>query len=54
MNKTLWRGHWQRFFQENMRNLTKIGGYVLLGALQPKSGFLPEAGCGRPKILKAA
>jgi len=35
-----------------MRNLTKSGDYVLVVSLQPKSGFLPGAGCGRPKILK--
>jgi hypothetical protein len=30
--------------------LTGIGGRVLVFALQPKSGFLPGAVCGRPKF----
>jgi hypothetical protein len=29
--------------------LTGIGSHVLVSSLQPKSGFLPEAGRGRPK-----
>jgi hypothetical protein len=32
--------------------LTEIGGRVLLFVLQPKSGFLPEAGRGRPKFRR--
>jgi hypothetical protein len=32
--------------------LTTFEGCDLLCPLQPKSGFLPEAGCGRPKLLK--
>jgi hypothetical protein len=32
--------------------LTPSAGYDLLFALQPKPGFLPEAGRGRPKFLK--
>jgi hypothetical protein len=32
--------------------LTILAGRVLVLSLQPKSGFLPEAGCGRPKLLK--
>ena len=35
-----------------MQDLTRAGGCVFFLALQPKSGFLPEAGCGRPKLLK--
>ena|ERR1700722_6007 len=34
------------------RHLTKRRAFDLLWPLQPKYGFLPEAGCGRPKILK--
>ena len=34
------------------RHLTKPGGCVLLWPLQPKSGFLPEAGCGGTELLK--
>ena len=43
------------FHQKNAvftRHLTKPGGCVLLWQLQPKSGFLPEAGRGRTKLLK--
>jgi hypothetical protein len=32
--------------------LTILAGHVLVLSLQPKSGFLPGAGCGRPKFLK--
>jgi hypothetical protein len=32
--------------------LTGIGNHVSFNPLQPKSGFLPEAGCGRTKLLK--
>jgi hypothetical protein len=39
------------FLELLVRNLTKHGEYDLLWPLQPKSGFLPGAGCGRPKIL---
>jgi hypothetical protein len=35
-----------------MGNLTARGIYVSLFPLQPKSGFLPEAGRGRPKFRK--
>jgi hypothetical protein len=35
-------------------DLTKRDKDVFLPPLQPKSGFLPEAGCGRPKFLKTA
>jgi len=31
--------------------LTFGGGYGVVMALQPKAGFLPEAGRGRPKLL---
>jgi hypothetical protein len=33
-------------------DLTRRGKYDFLSPLQPKSGFLPEAGRGRPKLLK--
>jgi len=36
-----------------MPDLTKGGGCDFFPPLQPKSGFLPEAGCGGPKILEA-
>jgi hypothetical protein len=32
--------------------LTKGGGCVFFSLLQPKSGFLPEAGCGGTELLK--
>jgi K+-transporting ATPase KdpF subunit len=52
VNETRQTAFWQRFSEVFMRNLTKSGDYVLVVSLQPKSGFLPGAGCGRPKILK--
>ena len=35
-----------------IRDLTRRDKYDFLSPLQPKSGFLPEAGRGRPKLLK--
>jgi hypothetical protein len=54
-DKTLPTAFWQMFSSKTplfMRDLTNLGNCDLLVALQPKSGFLPEAGHGRPKILK--
>jgi hypothetical protein len=48
-------GNWQTFSNKNglfAGDLTKLGNCDLLLPLQPKSGFLPEAGRGRPKLLK--
>jgi hypothetical protein len=37
-----------------IRDLTKRDKGDLLPLLQPKSGFLPEAGCGGTELLKMA
>jgi hypothetical protein len=51
VNETRQTAFWQRFSEVFARNLTNGGDSVLVIPLQPKSGFLPGAGCGRPKIL---
>jgi hypothetical protein len=43
------KGRFANFFQYGglfVDDLTKRGYCVLLSQLQPKSGFLPETGCG--------
>jgi hypothetical protein len=42
------------FFGKIVPDLTKHGGCGFFPLLQPKSGFLPEARCGGPNILKLA
>jgi hypothetical protein len=41
-----------KVFWQIRPDLTNGGGCVFFSLLQPKSGFLPEAGCGGTKLLK--